>query len=134
MAIAGLLLAGCRADSFTSPQAADCTGEPGCNTTPLAPIDPEVYAALDDAVLRLVPTITGAATPQASLAGSLQALSHALKARRAADARIALADVYVQLAPFRVTRGDGTEVDPPDVSAVRLALVPAANALAVQIK
>lgn len=133
MAAAGVLLAGCRSDSFTAPQAVDCTGEPGCRTTLSAPVDPLVYASLDDATLRLAPVIGDAAT-QSALAAHLRALSQALRDGRASDARAALANVYVQLAPFRITRPDGAAMDPPDVAALRLELVPAENALGVQVK
>jgi hypothetical protein len=131
--MAGVLLAGCRTDSFTSPQAVDCTGQPGCPATPSAAVDPTVYASLDDATLRLVPAIGNGAT-QRALTSALHALSQALKDGRTSDARAALADVYVQLAPLHVTQPDGTKVDLPDVAALRLELVPAANALGVQIK
>jgi hypothetical protein len=133
MATAGVLLAGCRSDSFTSPQAVDCTGEPGCRTSLSTPVDPTVYASLDDATRRLAPVIGDEAT-QDAIASDLRALSQALRDGSASDARAALAHVYVQLAPFRVTRPDGTTMDPPDVAALRLELVPAANALGVQVK
>ena len=133
VAVAGVLLAGCRADSFTAPHAVGCTGQPGCRTTPSAPVDPTVYASLYDATLRLVPAI-GNASAQDALTSALRALSEALQDGRTGDARTALAAVYVQLAPFRTTEVDGTRVDPPDVAALRLALVPAANTLGVQIQ
>lgn len=133
MAAAGLLLAGCRSDSFTAPNAVDCTGEPGCRTAASEPVDPAVYASLDDAELRLVPVIGDAAT-QSALAGDLRALAQALRDGRTSDARAALADVYVQIAPFRITGAADGMMDPPDVAALRLELVPAANALGVQVK
>jgi hypothetical protein len=131
--MAGALLTGCRSDSFTAPNAVDCTGQPGCRATLLAPVDSTVYASLDDARLRLAPVI-GSSAVHVALGSALRELSLALEQRQASDARTALADVYVQLAPFRVTGPDGTTVDPPDVAALRLDLVPAANALGVQIQ
>jgi hypothetical protein len=131
--MAGALLAGCRADSFTSPHSVDCTGQPGCRATPTAPVDPTVYTSLNDAKARLAPTVGNAAT-QRALADALDALSQALEDGRTSDARAALAEVYEHLAPLRVTRADGTRVDLPDVAALRLDLVPAANTLGVQIQ
>ena len=129
IAMAGLLLTACRADSFTSSQAADCTGQPGCRATS-SPVDPTVYSALNDARLRLAPAI-GTATTQAAIEGALHEISIALENGRTSDARAALARVYVELEPYRITLSDGTKIDPPDVAALRLGLVPAANTLGV---
>lgn len=134
VAIAGALLTGCRADSFTAPHADDCTGEPGCRTTPTAPVDPIVLVSLEDARLRLAPSIEHTSSQQSALASSLNLLAQALENGNATDARLALADVYEQAARFRITRDDGVTIDPPDVAALRLALVPAANALGVQAR
>ena len=132
VAMTAALLAGCRGDSFTAPNAVDCTGEPGCRTSPSAQVDPVVYASLDDAAQRLAPLI-GMTSTQQALAASLHAVSQALREGRTSDARASLARVYQLIAPFRVTRSDGTKADLPDVAALRLDLVPAANTLGVQI-
>jgi hypothetical protein len=94
-------------------------------------VGPVVLSSIDDARLRLVPQIGDAAT-QRKLAAALSSLNAALAERRDSDARLDLARVYAAIAPFRTTAPDGTPVDPPDVSALRLELLPAANALGVR--
>lgn len=131
--IATLLAVGCRSDSFTSPNAADCTGQAGCHTPQGAAAAPEVFISLNDAATRLVPSL-GAPSAQQSIIGALNAVSRALEENRYADARASLAQVYELIAPFRTKKSDGTEVDTPDVAAIRLDLVPAANTLGIQIQ
>ena len=75
----------------------------------------------------------GDAATQRTLRAALSSLNDALVERRDADARRNLAQVYAAIAPFRTTSPDGTPVDPPDVSALRLELIPAANTLGVRI-
>ena len=130
--IATLALAACRADSFSAPQSGACTTEPGC-LAPMEPVDPVVFSSIDDARLRLVPQIGDAAT-QRKLTGALNALNEGLRNGREADARVSLAQVYAAIAPFRTKTPDGAPVDPPDVSALRLELVPAAIALGVSVE
>lgn len=129
--MATVSLAACRADSFSAPASVDCTGEPGCRPTTSAPIDQSVYASLDDASARLVSGIGDAAT-QRALTDLLHELTQALREGRTSDARAQLAQVYARLTPLRVALPDGTQIDPPDVAALRLGLVPAANALGVR--
>lgn len=131
--IAALLAVGCRSDSFTSPNAADCTGQPGCHTPQGAAAAPEVFISLNDAATRLVPSL-GAPSAQQAIIGALNAVSRALEENRYADARASLAQVYELIAPFRTKNSDGTAVDTPDVAAIRLDLVPAANTLGIQIQ
>jgi hypothetical protein len=130
---ATLVLAGCRADSFSAPQSGPCTDQPGCVTGPSTPVSPVVLSSIDDARLRLVPQIGDAAT-QRTLTSALSALNAALADRRDADARIQLAYVYAEIAPFRSRTASGIPVDPPDVAALRLELIPAANTLGVRIE
>jgi hypothetical protein len=131
---ATLLAAGCRGDSVTTPSesAVACANEPGCRPSQSAPVDAVVLAAVADARERLIPMLDDASAG-ATLALALQRMSEALEANRSADARARLADVYVVLDRLRVTVDGGT-FDLPDVSAIRLALVPAANALGVQAR
>lgn len=131
--VATLLAVGCRSDSFTSPNAADCTGQPGCHTAQGAAAAPEVFISLNDAATRLVPSL-GAPSAQQSIIGALNDVSRALEENRYADARASMAQVYELIAPFRTKNSNGTEVDPPDVAAIRLDLVPAANTLGIQIQ
>lgn len=130
--IAVAAVSACRADSFSAPQSGACADEPGCVTDPSAPVSAVVLSSIDDARLRLVPQIGDAAT-QRTLRAALSSLNDALVERRDADARRNLAQVYAAIAPFRTTSPDGTPVDPPDVSALRLELIPAANTLGVRI-
>lgn len=132
LATAALLAAGCRGDSFTSPNV-DCSGQAGCRTPPGAPAAAEVFVSLNDAETRLVPTL-GQPAAQHSIIAAIDALSRALQENRYADARASLAQVYELIAPFRTTQSDGTGVDTPDVAAIRLDLVPAANTLGVQAR
>lgn len=134
IATAALVVAGCRSDSFTSPNAADCTGQPGCHTPVGAQVAPEVFVSLTDAASRLVPSLNASPAQRQSIVGAINALSRALEQNRYADARASLAQVYELIAPFRTRQTDGTEVDTPDVAAIRLDLVPAANTLGVHIE
>jgi hypothetical protein len=130
--LSALLLAGCRADSLTTPlQSTECGGEPGCRPSQNVPVDPAVIAAVDDARERLVPTLDDAAAREA-LAGVLQGLREKLEANRNADARVRLALVFVELDRLRVRLPGEEPIDLPDMSAIRLALVPVAKALGVQ--
>lgn len=128
--LAGVFVMGCRSDSLSAPGAAACSGQPGCRATPSAPVDPIVYSALDDATLRLVPNIGGSET-QETLSNAIASLAQALKDGRSSDARADLANVYTVLAPLGVAQPGGTAIDPPDVAALRLDLLPAVNALGV---
>lgn len=133
MAFAAVSLSACRADSFSAPQSGPCTGEPGCRDVLTEPVSAVVFASIDDARLRLVDQIGDAAT-QRRLNQALNSLNVGLAEGRASDARIALAQVYALIAPFRTIDPDGTPIDPPDVAALRLELVPASNALGVRIE
>jgi hypothetical protein len=131
--LSALLSAGCRSDSVTMPlQSTECGNEPGCRATQNAPVDPMVLAALVDARDRLVPTLDDAAA-RTALSGALQSLEQALQANRAADARVRLALVYVQLDRLRIVVPGSDPIDLPDVTAIRLALAPVANTLGVQV-
>lgn len=128
LAVAAVLVVGCRADSLSAPQITDCAGQPGCRSTPTAPVDTTVYSSLGDAMGRLAPSLAAGT----ALDHALHSLDGALRAGRDADARTYLADVYAQLVPLRVTLADGTKADLPDASALRLELIPVASALGVQ--
>jgi hypothetical protein len=90
-----------------------------------------VLAALEDARGRLVPTLDDAAT-RGSLDGVLLQLEEQLKANRTASARMRLAVVYAELDRARIALPGNEPMDLPDMTAIRLALVPVANALGVQ--
>jgi hypothetical protein len=128
------LLAGCRSDSLTRPadRPVECGDEIGCRPSESAPVDPMVFAALDDARERLLPGIDGAAD-RASLGALLGELREGLRANRSTDARMRLALLYLRLDAMRVTLAGSDPVDLPDIAALRLALVPAANALGVKV-
>lgn len=127
-----LLVSGCGSDSITSPLAStQCVAEPGCRPSPSEPLDPSVLAALEDARGRLVPTLDDAAT-RGSLDGVLLQLEEQLKANRTASARMRLAVVYAELDRARIALPGNEPMDLPDMTAIRLALVPVANALGVQ--
>lgn len=128
--VATVLVGACRADSLSAPQATDCTGQPGCRPTPTAPVDATVYSSLSDGMGRLAPSLGAGA----ALGNALNSLDQALRTGHDADARTYLAEVYAQLIPLRVTLADGTKTDLPDASALRLELVPVANALGVQAR
>ncbi len=131
---ATLLVAGCSGDAVTSPspEVVACTDEPGCRPTQSAPVDGVVFAAVTDARERLVPMVDDAAA-RATLAQGLQRMAQALEANRGADARARLGEVYAALDRLHVTSG-GATFDLPDAAAIRLALVPVANALGVQAR
>ena len=132
VALFPLLVGGCGSESITAPRpAAECVGEPGCRSTLSEPLDPSVVVALDDTRDRLVPTLDDAAA-RASLDGALLQLEEQLKANRATEARVRLALAYAQLDRVRVALPGSDPVDLPDMSSIRLALVPVANALGVQ--
>jgi len=126
-----LLVSGCSSDSITSPAASTpCVGEQGCRPSTSEPLDPSVLGALDDARERLVPALDDAAT-RTSLDGVLLQLEQQLKASRTADARVRLALAYAQLDQARIALPGNDPMDLPDIAAIRLALVPVANALGV---
>jgi hypothetical protein len=133
MALSALLVAACRGDSLTTPlQETPCGDEPGCRTSQSLPVDPAVIAAVDDARERLVPTLDDAAA-RASLGGALQALQEKLQANDNAESRVRLALVFLELDRQRITIPGEEPLDLPDMSAIRLALVPVANALGIQM-
>jgi hypothetical protein len=113
-------------------QSTECGSEPGCRATQSDVVDPVVIAALDDARERLVPALDDDAA-RAALLSALQALEQQLKANRTAEARVRLALVYAQLDRMRITLPGSDPVDLPDVTAIRLALVPVANTLGVPV-
>jgi hypothetical protein len=132
-ALSALLVAGCRADSLTTPlQSTECGDEPGCRPSQRVPVDPAVIGAVDDARARLVPTLDDAAARE-TLAGALHGLQKKLEANKNEDARVRLALVFVELDRLRITLPGEDPLDLPDMSAIRLALVPVAKALGVQI-
>ena len=131
LALGAVLLGGCRADSLVAPNPSNCTGQTGCHADPSAPADAMVLAGLSDGMLRLVPGI-GSASIQSALLQALNTLNTNLADGNATNARTALAQEYSLLDPMRITIADGTRIDLPDASALRLELIPAANTLGVQ--
>lgn len=144
--MAALLLTGlgaCRADSIVTPAAPagpDCASAPcgapvipGMEAVP-APNASIVIDPLEDAVTRILPSLADARA-RAELAPVLGALRAELLAGRLAAARLQLARSYdaVDLADRRMSRPGATEslLDLANLSAIRLALVPAAAALGV---
>ena len=132
VALSALLVAACRGDSLTTPLQQACGDEPGCRTSQRVPVDPAVIAAVDDARERLVPTLDDAAA-RASLAGALQALQEKLQANNSAESRVRLALVFLELDRLRIAVPGEEPLDLPDMSAIRLALVPVANALGIRM-
>lgn len=131
LALASLLLVGCRSDSITTPtQPTVCGDEIGCRASQSDPVGPLVFAALDDARERLVPTLDDAAARE-TLASALSTLRASLQANRSVEARTRLAMAYVQLDRLRVVIPGTAPLDLPDLAAIRLALVPVSNALGV---
>ena len=127
----------CRCESIVAPSQAL---PPVCETTDCslsgapAPSAPIVIGPLEDAVTRIVPSLMNTRA-RAELPGVLNALRGELLAGRLDQARIQLARSYDALG--RASGGAIGSVDPSlaldlaDLSAIRLALVPAATALGV---
>lgn len=131
LALGALLLVGCRSDSITTPtQPTVCGDEIGCRSTQSDPVGPLVFAALDDARERLVPSLDDAAARE-TLASALSALRASLQANRSVEARTRLAMALVHLDRLRVVIPGTSPLDLPDLAAIRLALVPVSNALGV---
>jgi hypothetical protein len=93
-------------------------------------VDPNVVISVDDARVRLVANLGDAATRNA-LDADFGTLGTALLDNRLTDARTALADIYARLATLRVPGDGGALIDPPDVAAIRLELIPTTTALGV---
>lgn len=125
-----LALAACRADSLSAPSEPVCaTG--ACPTPPTSdPVTPEARAALSDAHDRILSGISDRAT-SSRLTPALDALSAHLAAGRLQSARIQLASVYDLLDELERVGGAGLSPDAPELSAIRLSLVPTARALGV---
>lgn len=136
-ALAVLVLGACRADSIVAP---DQATQPICETAQCEQADaPEPGASividpLEDAVARIVPNMIDTRA-RAELPAVLNGLREALLAGRLSEARMQLARSYdaLELAGQRLSgSGDAALVlDLADLSAVRLALVPASAALGV---
>jgi hypothetical protein len=127
-------LGACRADSIVTPAQPTCD-DPSCEAATLPPTTaPIVIAPLEDAVARIVPHMMDRRA-SADLRIVLGRLRSELLAGRIDASRIQLARSYdaLDLAERRLSSSeDGSGVlDLADLSAVRLALVPAANALGV---
>jgi hypothetical protein len=132
--LAALLGSACRSDSITTPidgEPVGCTDAPGCRPSEREAVSPLVFAAVADAIERLVPMLDASAGRTALVRG-LAALQAELQANRSAPARARLAEVYVELDRMRITVEGLGAVDLPDVAAIRLAMVPVANALGVK--
>ena len=138
-ALAMLTLGACRADSVLAPSQGS---QPVCETSDCAlpgvpaPSASIVIAPLEDAVARILPHMMDART-RADLAPVLDALRTDLQAGRLAVARYQLALAYdaLDLAGRRLgASGDAAVVlDLADISAIRLALVPASAALGIAV-
>jgi hypothetical protein len=136
-ALAVLSLGACRADSVIAP---DQATQPICETTQCDQTDAPAPGAsividpLEDAVARIVPNMLDTRA-RADLPVVLNALREALLAGRMSEARMQLARSYdaLELAGQRLSgSGDAALVlDMADLSAIRLALVPASAALGV---
>lgn len=135
--LAVFMLGACRADGILAP---DQSSQPICEaalceqTGAPAPDATIVIDPLEDAVARIVPNILDTRA-RAELPVVLDALRGALLAGRLSDARLQLARSYdaLELAGTRLS-GSGSDalvLDLVDLSAVRLALVPASAALGV---
>lgn len=133
-----LSLAACRSDSVTMPQTpatpicyAGACDAPGTGVALDAPI---VIQPLEDAVARVAPNMMDSRT-RADLGGRLTALRAALLSGDRATARMQLAHAYdvVDAASgrLRANGSDAVLLDLADLSVIRLALVPASQALGV---
>jgi hypothetical protein len=130
--VAASLAIGCGDDAVTMPEriASECADQPGCRATDATPVDPIVFAVVADARERLVPMLDDAAARR-TLTSTFQSLDQALHANQSGVARARLGELYGQLDRVRMVV-DGVSFDLPDVAAIRLALVPVANALGVK--
>ncbi|HEX3159797.1 MAG TPA: hypothetical protein VHQ45_14855 [Gemmatimonadaceae bacterium] len=131
------LLGACRGDSITMPvQATEavCYDVVCAQPMALAPDSPIVIQPLEDAVERLVPTVSDPRMRN-ELGQLLGTLRRDLIAGRLPAARIGLAHAYEWIERTSPSLDDGRvpvgspALDPADLVAIRLALVPAAGAL-----
>lgn len=118
-----LLLVGCQGDSTTAPPVSvSCETRGDCPV--MDPnISPEVLEAIDDATARIVIALDPA--PRAAIEPQLNALHVALLSRDVARGRLAL---HAALAAITKAERDYPE-SAADYTALRLAFVPAAQAL-----
>lgn len=142
VAVAALLvtLGACRADSILTPAA---PGDGGCAAVPCgtpgtepapAPNASIVIVPLEDAVERIAPWMMDDRA-RTELPPVLNALRAELLAGRLGSARLQLARSYdaVDMAERRLG-GTALVLDLADLSAIRLALVPASAALGVAVR
>lgn len=134
-----LALGACRADGVVAPaQPGDATCDLACTPAAAAPAPGAsiVIAPLEDAIARILPSVTDART-RVELTPVLDALRQDLLGGRLHAARLALARSYdaVDLADARLSGSgdDAVVLDLADLSAIRLALVPASRALGVAV-
>ena len=137
-----VLLGACRGDSITMPiQATEAVCYDVVCAQPMAqaPDSPIVIQPLEDAVERLVPTVSDPRV-RSELGQLLGTLRRDLVAGRLPAARIGLAHAYEWIARTSPSLDGGQmtvgspALDPADLTALRLALEPAASALGVSIR
>ena len=113
-------LSACRSDT-TSVNASACeTSDCGFLETEAAT---NAVVALGDISARITPTLS--APVRAALDAPVARLFAAIAAQNVGGARLAMAQTYDALA------ANATQIDPADVSAIRLALAPAARVLGI---
>lgn len=123
-------LGACRADSILAPGTPECAGS-ACDTTPVGqPSAPAVRAPIGDASGRILAGVTDAAANR-RLGVALQALEADLAADRQGSARLRTAEVYDLLDELERTADGALHPDAPELTAIRLSIVPAARALGV---
>lgn len=140
LTLLALAAAACRGDSVVAPAQ---SAQPICETSACAnpdapaPTAAIVIAPLEDAALRIVPNMLDARA-RAELPGVLNALRADLLAGRLDRARIQLARSYDALERAAAVAGGSDDpsrvLDLADLSAIRLALVPASAALGVSVR
>jgi len=127
--IASTTLAGCRSDSLTSSEPVLCADRPGCVTEATVVTSQSVIiSALDDASTRIAPALMDARTRE-QIGPALGTLRGDLLAGRFEIGRQSLAVAYAALQTAE-SRPLGAG-DIADLAAIRLSLVPAADALGV---
>lgn len=120
-----VLFTACQSDQIAG-SFAECTGEPGCPTAAAA-VTPEVMQALNDASVRLTSTL--GATARTSLETALGKLETALDARDLNEGRVAMSGVLSIIGQLEVA----SPASRPDLTALRLGLVPAARSLGLAV-
>lgn len=120
-----VLFTACQSDQIAG-TITECNGEPGCPTA-ASTVTPEVMQALDDASVRLTSAL--AAKGRISLEAALSKLESALVARDLSAGRLAMLGVLSVIGEMEIASPESR----PDLTALRLGLVPAARTLGLAV-